>query len=142
MSNPATIEVTVSETLSIRQEGDVILLTNHIRQQAVQLGMSALFQTKLSTAASELARNMLMHGGGGNVQLEQICRGEQTGIRLYFDDDGPGIADVDLAMQSGYTTGAGMGLGLPGAKRLADEFQLTSNPGEGTRVMIVKWTND
>jgi serine/threonine-protein kinase RsbT len=142
MSNPTTIDVTDSETLTIRQESDVILLTNHIRHQALRLGMSALNQTKLSTAASELARNILMHGGGGSVEFEQISRGLQTGIRLHFVDDGPGIADIELAMQSGYTTGTGMGLGLPGAKRLADEFQLTSNPGEGTRVMIVKWTND
>ena len=142
MSNPATIDITTSETLSIRQESDVIQLTNHIRHQAVRLGMSALNQTKLSTAASELARNTLMHGGGGTVQLEQISQGSQAGMRLHFVDDGPGIADIDLAMQSGYTTAGGMGLGLPGAKRLSDEFQLTSSPGHGTRVMIVKWTND
>ncbi|WP_080237008.1 anti-sigma regulatory factor [Spirosoma rigui] len=142
MSSQPTIDVTTSETLSIRQESDVIQLTNHIRQQVLLLGMSALNQTKLSTAASELARNMLIHGGGGTVQLEQISRGEQTGMRLYFADDGPGIADIERAMQSGYTTGTGMGLGLPGAKRLSDEFQLISKPGEGTRVTIIKWTND
>lgn len=142
MSSQPTIDVTTSETLSIRQESDVIQLTNHIRQQVLLLGMSALNQTKLSTAASELARNMLIHGGGGTVQLEQISRGEQTGMRLYFADDGPGIADIERAMQSGYTTGTGMGLGLPGAKRLSDEFQLISKPGEGTRVTVIKWTND
>ena len=117
----------------------MIQLTNHLRQQAAEVGMSALNQTKLSTAASELARNMLVHGGGGNVQLERVQSGLKTGIRLLFIDQGPGIADIGQAMKRGYTTGGGLGLGLPGAKRLADEFSLTSTAQDGTTVVIVKW---
>lgn len=142
MLNPATIDVTTSETLSVRQESDVILLTNQIRQQAVRIGMSLLKQTKISTAASELARNMLVYGGGGTVQLEGVRRSSQIGIRLTFNDKGPGIASIDQAMQVGYSTGTGLGLGLPGAKQLADEFRLISVPGEGTTVTILKWAND
>lgn len=142
MPSPATIEVAATETLVVRRESDVILLTNHIRQQALRMGMSTLDQTKLSTAASELARNMLIHGGGGSAQLETVSRGLHTGIRLTFTDRGPGIADIDLAMQSGYSTGGGMGLGLPGAKRLTDEFQIDSVVGEGTTVTILLWAND
>jgi serine/threonine-protein kinase RsbT len=137
-----TIDVIASETLVIRQEGDVIQLTNHIRQQTLLARMSVLNQTKISTAASELARNMLVHATGGIVQLERVSKGLKAGIRMQFIDKGPGIADVDRAMQSGYSTGTGMGLGLPGAKRLADEFYLTSVMGEGTTITIVKWTND
>lgn len=141
MPSQPTIDVTGSETLSIRQQSDVIQLTNRIRQQALLIRMSTLNQTKLSTAASELARNVLLHGGGGNVQFEQIRRGSQTGIRLIFTDQGPGIADLNQALQPGYSTGTGMGLGLPGAKRLADAFHLTSTVGEGTTVIILKWAN-
>ena len=142
MPNPTTIDVTASETLSIRQESDVILLTNHIRQQALRIGMSILKQTKISTAASELARNMLVYGGGGTVQLEGVRRGLRIGIRLTLTDKGPGIASIDQAMQVGYSTGTGLGLGLPGAKKLADEFRLISAPGEGTTVTVLKWAND
>ena len=142
MSNPATIDTTATETLAVRQESDVIQLTNHIRQQSARVGMNTLNQTKLSTAASELARNMLVHGGGGEVQLECIRSGVKTGMRLTFVDKGPGIADTEKAMKSGYSTGSGMGLGLPGAKRLTDAFTLTSVVGEGTTVTILKWAND
>lgn len=135
----ATIEVTAGETLAIRQQSDVIQLTNQLRQQASEIGMSALNLTKLSTAASELARNVLTHGGGGQAQLERVRQGHRIGIRLLFTDRGPGIADVGQAMQPGYSTGSGLGLGLPGAKRLADAFQLTSVVGQGTTVMILKW---
>ena len=141
MSNQPTIDVTGSETLSIRQQSDVIQLTSRIRQQALLIRMSTLNQTKLSTAASELARNVLLHGGGGSVQLEQIRRASQTGIRLIFTDRGPGIADLNQALQPGYSTGTGMGLGLSGAKQLADAFHLTSTVGEGTTVTILKWAN-
>ena len=139
MPNQPTTEVTASEILSIRQQSDVIQLTNHIRQQALLIGMNTLNHTKLSTAASELARNMLTHGGGGTVQLENIRQGEQTGIRLTFADKGPGIADIEQALQPGYSTGGSMGLGLPGAKQLADEFRVNSTAGEGTTVIILKW---
>lgn len=136
------IDVTTSETLAVRQDSDVIQLTGHVRQQAVSIGMGTLDQTKMSTASSELARNMLIHGGGGTVQVEQVSENLKKGIRLVFADNGPGIADVEQAMQSGYSTGAGMGLGLPGAKQLADEFVLNSVVGEGTTITIVKWAND
>ncbi|MBC3787618.1 anti-sigma regulatory factor [Spirosoma utsteinense] len=142
MTNPAMIDVEASETLAVRQESDVIQLTSYIRQQVVLMGMSTLNQTKLSTASSELARNMLIHGGGGTVQVEQISMKSKKGIRLIFTDNGPGIADIEQAMQSGYSTGSGMGLGLPGARQLADEFQLTSAVEEGTTVTILKWAND
>lgn len=137
-----TIDVTASEVLTIRQESDVIQLTNRIRHQALLIGMNVLNQTKLSTAASELARNVLTHGGGGSVQFEQVRQGAQIGIRLIFTDRGPGIADIGQALQPGYTTGTGMGLGLSGAKQLADAFYLTSVVGEGTTVTILKWAND
>lgn len=139
MPNQATIEVTVRETLTIRQQSDVIQFTNHLRRQASAIGMSALNQTKLSTAASELARNVLVHGGGGQVQLERIRQDRKIGIRLLFTDRGPGIADVGRAMESGYSTGSGLGLGLPGARQLTDAFHLTSVVGEGTTVTILKW---
>lgn len=139
MPNRATIDVTAGETLAIRQQSDVIQLTNHIRRQASAIGMSVLNQTKLSTAASELARDVLVHGGGGQAQLERVLQGHKIGIRLLFIDRGPGIADVDQAMQPGYSTGSGLGLGLPGANRLADAFHLTSVVGEGTTVTILKW---
>ncbi|GAB3642978.1 ATP-binding protein [Spirosoma arcticum] len=141
MPNQPTIDVTASEDLPIRQQSDVIQLTNRIRQQALLIRMSVLNQTKLSTAASELARNVLLHGGGGMAQLESIRQGLKNGIRLTFTDKGPGITDVDQALQSGYSTGGGMGLGLPGAKRLSDAFCLTSTVGEGTTVTILKWAN-
>ena len=141
MLNSATIEVTDGETIVIRQQSDVIQLTSRIRRRASGMAMSTLNQTKLGTAASELARNMLVYGGGGNVQLDCVRSGLRTGIRLLFVDRGPGIVDIEKAMQTGYSTGTGMGLGLPGAKRLADEFYLTSTVGEGTTVTILKWAN-
>jgi len=142
MPVPAAIDVISSEELPIREESHVIQLTSQIRQQASGMGMSLLDQTKLSTAASELARNILVHGGGGKVQLECIRNTQKTGIRLLFTDHGPGIANMEQAMQSGFSTGMGMGLGLPGAKQLADEFYLTSVVGEGTTVTILKWVDD
>lgn len=142
MPVPPTIEVLTSEVLAILEGSHVIQLTSQIRQQASGRGMSFLNQTKLSTAASELARNILVHGGGGKVQLECIRNNSKIGIRLIFTDRGPGIANTEQAMQSGFSTGMGMGLGLPGAKQLADEFYLTSVVGEGTTVTILKWVND
>lgn len=142
MLDPATIEVLTSEELPIREDSHVIQLTSHIRQQASGMGMNLLDQTKLSTAASELARNILVHGGGGKAQLECVRNNPKIGIRLIFTDTGPGIANMEQAMQSGYSTGTGMGLGLPGAKQLADEFHLTSIVDEGTTVTIVKWVNE
>jgi serine/threonine-protein kinase RsbT len=128
--------------LDIRQESDVILLTRLLRKQADAIRMSALTQTKLTTAASELARNILMHAGTGTVQMKLVYRNGRKGIQLIVRDTGPGIADIPLAMQRGYTTGSGMGLGLPGAKRLSDYFRLTSQIGKGTEVTIIKWADD
>lgn len=140
MESPTAINVLTAETLPIQQEQDVILLVSHLRQQAVSTGMNALGQIRLITAASELARNMLVHAGGGQVQIERIQRSPRSGMRLIFSDMGPGIANMDKAMQDGFSTGTGMGLGLPGAKRLVSEFDLVSVVGEGTTVTIVMWT--
>lgn len=137
-----TIKVTATEALAIHVERDVVLLTTYVRKQAGLLGMSVLNQTKLITAASELARNMLNYASGGDVQVELLSRGKQVGIRLVFMDKGPGIADITQAMQDAYSTGQGLGLGLPGAKRLVSEFFIDSTVGQGTTVTIIKWTNE
>jgi serine/threonine-protein kinase RsbT len=110
-----------------------------VRSAAVDAGFSLVDQTKLVTAASELARNALEHGGGGTMRLELIINGTRRGLRLTFEDEGPGISDVDQALKDGYTTGGGLGLGLGGAKRLSNEFDIHSKPGEGTRVTITRW---
>jgi serine/threonine-protein kinase RsbT len=128
-----------TETLALRSEDDIVRTRQIARQWAVQMGFSLVDQTKLVTAASELARNTVTHGGGGEVILEALNDSNRRGLRLTFADRGPGIADVALAMRDGYTSGTGMGLGLGGAKRLVNEFDLTSRPGEGTRVSITKW---
>jgi serine/threonine-protein kinase RsbT len=110
-----------------------------VRERAVALGFSLVDQTKIVTAASELARNVLNYGGGGEVTLQSRSEGIRRGLTLLFSDEGPGIADVELAMKDGYTTGGGMGLGLGGAKRLSNEFAIDSRPGAGTRVAITRW---
>jgi serine/threonine-protein kinase RsbT len=110
-----------------------------VRERAVALGFSLVDQTKIVTAASELARNVLNYGGGGEVALQPRNEGIRRGLTLVFSDEGPGIADVELAMKDGYTTGGGMGLGLGGAKRLSNEFAIDSRPGAGTRVTITRW---
>ena len=110
-----------------------------VRERAVALGFSLVDQTKIVTAASELARNVLNYGGGGEVTLQQRNAGLRRGLTLVFSDKGPGIADIELAMKDGYTTGTGMGLGLGGAKRLSNEFAIDSRPGAGTRVTITRW---
>lgn len=109
------------------------------RERAVAQGFSLVDQTKLVTAASELARNTLEYGGGGEVSVETLNDGMRRGVRLTFNDRGPGIENVELALKDGYTTGSGLGLGLSGAKRLSNEFEIHSKPGEGTRVMIARW---
>lgn len=118
---------------------DVVRLRQRVRDVAVRLGLSLVEQTKLVTAASELARNAVLHGGGGSAQIAVLQAGARTGIRLVFADDGPGIADLERALTDGYSTGGGLGLGLGGARRLCDEFDVDSAPGRGTRVTIVKW---
>ncbi|WP_461136111.1 anti-sigma regulatory factor [Spirosoma lituiforme] len=136
-----TIKVTATEAITVQTERDVVQLTTYVRKQAGLLGMSLLDQTKLMTAASELARNMLNYAGGGDVQIDLVNGGKQVGIRLIFMDKGPGIADIKLAMQDAYSTGRGLGLGLPGTKRLVSEFSIDSTVGQGTTVTIIKWTN-
>jgi serine/threonine-protein kinase RsbT len=127
------------ETLSIRSETDVVQVRQAVRKWSAELGLSLVDQTKVVTAASELARNVLVHGKGGTAHLEALQDGVRRGIRLTFEDQGPGIADLELAMRDGYTTGGGLGLGLGGSKRLVNEFEINSRVGEGTRVTITKW---
>ena len=128
-----------SEQLDIRSSEDVVAVRQVVRQRAVDLGFSLVDQTKIVTAASELARNTLQYGGGGHVRIDTVESLGKRGIRLTFEDKGPGIADLTLAMRDGYTTGNGLGLGLSGARRLSNEFHIDSRPGEGTIVSIVRW---
>ncbi len=125
--------------LPLRSDEDVVRLRQQVREKLVALGFSLIDQTKMVTAASELARNTLRYGGGGEAHIQQLQDGMRNGIQLVFIDQGPGIADIALALTDGYTTGGGMGLGLSGAKRLADEFDIESAPGAGTTVSITKW---
>ncbi|MCU1329464.1 MAG: putative anti-sigma regulatory factor, serine/threonine protein kinase [Bryobacterales bacterium] len=127
------------ETMSIVTAEHIVLVRQAVRKQSVALGFNLVDQTKFVTAASELARNTLDHGGGGSVHLEIVETDRRTGIRLTFEDQGPGIANLDLALTDGYTSGNGMGLGLSGARRLSNEFEIWSEPGKGTRVTIVRW---
>lgn len=126
--------------LRLQAQEDVVIARQSVRSYAVSLGLSLVDQTKLVTAASELARNTVLHGGGGTMKLEVIEHNAKRGIRLTFEDRGPGIRDIERAMQDGYTTGGGLGLGLGGAKRLTNEFAIQSTPGAGTRVVITQWT--
>jgi serine/threonine-protein kinase RsbT len=125
--------------LEIRSPEDVVRVRQATRAASIALGFSLVDQTKLVTAASELARNTLEHGGGGDVRIEAIDRGARKGLRLTFSDEGPGIADVNQALKDGYTTGSGLGLGLGGARRLSNEFEIDSTPGSGTRVRMIRW---
>ena len=127
------------EALPIASDDDIVRVRQRVRDWAVSLGFSLVDQTKLVTAASELARNALVYGRGGTVLMESLLNDSKRGLRLTFEDHGPGIADIDLALKDGYTTGSGLGLGLSGARRLSQDFQLTSKPGEGTRVVIGRW---
>ena len=131
--------VPLSEDRSISTSEDVVAVRQAVRQRAVDLGFSLVDQTKIVTADSELARNTLQYGGGGTLRIEEILQGSRRGLRLVFEDNGPGIPNVEIAMKDGYTTGNGLGLGLSGAKRLSNEFFIESRPGEGTRVTIVRW---
>jgi len=127
------------EEQPIRSSEDVVRVRQAVRARAVQSGFSLIDQTKLVTAASELARNALEHGGGGTMRLELLNDGIRRAVRLTFEDHGPGIADVALALKDGYSTGGGLGLGLGGARRLSSEFDIVSSPGQGTRVTIARW---
>ena len=128
-----------ADTLPLETDEHMVLVRQAVRQLAIGLGFSLVDQTKIVTAASELARNTIQHGGGGSALLETINDGPRRGVRLTFEDHGPGIADIAQAMKDGFTTGGGLGLGLSGAKRLTNEFAITSTPGRGTRVVITKW---
>ncbi len=128
-----------TEILDIKADEDVVKVRQAVRSLAVQVSLSLVDQTKLVTAASELARNTLVHGDGGHATLEIVHTERRRGVRARFVDEGPGIADVALALSDGYTTGTGLGLGLSGSRRLVDEFDLDTEPGRGTSVTIVKW---
>ena len=127
------------ETMPIRSSQDIVRVRQAAREWAIAQGLSLVDQTKIVTAASELARNTLDHGGGGTVRLEPINSETRRGLRLTFEDRGPGIPDIELALKDGYTTSGGLGLGLSGAKRLSNEFEIISRVGEGTRVTITRW---
>lgn len=130
---------TRTERLDIRSSDDVVKVRQQTRTLAVDAGLSLVDQTKIITAASELARNTLDYGGGGAVRLDVIEDGGRRGLRLTFEDSGPGIADIGQAMRDGFTTGSGLGLGLGGAKRLSNEFTIDSKPGAGTKITIARW---
>jgi len=132
-------ERTERTALPLRSDEDVVALRKHVRERAVAIALSLVDQTKLVTAASELARNTLKYGGGGTVYLDALGDGFRKGVGLIFVDNGPGIPDLELALRDGYTTGGGLGLGLGGSRRLVDEFDIDSRPGEGTAVSVVKW---
>jgi serine/threonine-protein kinase RsbT len=129
----------MSERLTVASDQDVVRVRQLVRTFAVDVKLSLVDQTKLVTAASELARNTLVYGGGGSAEVELITNGRRNGIKIVFADEGPGIVDVDLALTDGYTTGGGLGLGLSGARRLVDEFEIDTAVGQGTRISIVKW---
>lgn len=128
-----------NETIEIAVDQDVVRVRQAMRKLAVSAALSLVDQTKVVTAASELARNTLIYGGGGSAHLEIVAGRRSQGVRVSFIDDGPGIADIDLALTDGFTTGNGLGLGLSGARRLVDEFEIDSASGKGTRVTITKW---
>ncbi|MEU3841158.1 ATP-binding protein [Streptomyces sp. NPDC028635] len=131
--------LTATKTVPIGSDADLAWVRQLVRQAAADLGLSLVQQTKLITAASELARNTLIHGGGGHMELTALDDGQSQGLRLSFTDEGPGIRDIEKAMTDGYTTGGGLGLGLSGAQRLVQDFQIDSRPGQGTTVTIAVW---
>ena len=133
MAGPGT------STIEIRKSADVVFVRQTALAWATALGMTPTDRTKIATAASELARNTLQHGGGGRVTLQGVQTDATEGLRLVFEDDGPGIADIDQALTDGYSTAGSLGLGLGGAKRLVNEFDIESTPGNGTRVAITRW---
>jgi serine/threonine-protein kinase RsbT len=132
-------QVRHSMTLPLRSDEHVVGVRKMVREQALELKLSLVEQTKLVTAASELARNTIKYGGGGIVLAQTVWDGMRLGLRLVFADDGPGIVDIEQALRDGYTSGGGLGLGLGGSKRLVDDFDIDSRGGEGTAVAIIKW---
>jgi serine/threonine-protein kinase RsbT len=131
--------VETDEAVPLRTSDDVVRVRQAVRARAVAAGFSLVDQTKIVTAASEVARNTVDYGGGGTLRIEVLRDGIRRGVRLTFSDEGPGIPDVAKAMTDGYTTGGGLGLGLSGAKRLSNEFAITSSPGKGTTVTLARW---
>lgn len=131
--------VVKSERLPVRSGDDVVRVRQRVRAYAIEIKLSLVDQTKIVTAASELARNTLDYGGGGDVSIDLVQEGARRGVRLSFEDKGPGIPDIEKALTDHYTTGGGLGLGLGGAKRLSNEFHIESEPGAGTRVVIARW---
>jgi serine/threonine-protein kinase RsbT len=128
-----------SHEMGLASQDDVVLVRQAVRTAAVEIGLSLVDQTKIVTAASELARNTVVHGGGGGARIEIVHDTNKKGLRLTFEDHGPGIGNIDMALKDGFTTGSGLGLGLGGAKRLSNEFHIESKPGVGTRVTITRW---
>ena len=141
MAGSSLAATSKDDTASIASSADIVRVRQIVREWAVSLGFSLVEQTKIVTAASELARNALEHGGGGNVHLQALNNETRRGLKLTFSDEGPGIADLEQALKDGFSTGNGMGLGLGGAKRLANEFAIESAPGRGTKVIITRWRN-
>ncbi len=133
------MEVVKSDSLPLRTEQDIVNARQTVRKLTTELMFGIVDQTKMVTAASELARNTVTYGGGGILRWEVRLDGARRGLRLTFEDKGPGITDLDLAMKDGWTSGSGMGLGLSGAKRLVNEFEIFSKPGDGTRVAVTRW---
>lgn len=131
--------VTKAEVVQVRGENDVVLVRQLVRTWSVEQGFSLVDQTKMVTAASEIARNTVIYGKGGVLRMEALVEGLRRGLRLIFEDQGPGIADLDLALRDGYTSGGGLGMGLGGARRLVNEFAIDSKPGQGTRVALTRW---
>jgi serine/threonine-protein kinase RsbT len=128
-----------SSTLPVSEESDIVRVRQAVRAASLEIKFSLVDQTKVVTAASELARNLLVYGGGGEVHLEIVEEGIRRGVRVIFEDHGPGIPDIALALKDGYTSGGGMGLGLGGARRLVNDFEIVSKTNEGTRVTVTKW---
>ncbi len=133
------MNVAATDKLAIRAGEDVVRVRQAVRNRALELGFSLVDQTRIITAASEIARNTLDYGGGGEALIECVTVGIRKGLRLVFSDQGPGIADINKALEDGYTSGGGMGLGLSGAKRLVNEFDIKTSPGHGTTVTLVRW---
>jgi serine/threonine-protein kinase RsbT len=128
-----------TEKLMVRTTDDIVNVRHTVRKIAIDTGFNLVDQTKIITAASELARNTVIYGGGGILKIEVLTNGSKSGVKLIFEDEGPGIADLEQALKDGYTSGQGLGMGLGGARRLSNEFEIQSEPGKGTRVAITKW---
>jgi len=133
------VTVEKTEAIPIQSDSDIVLVRQKVRASAVQMQFTLVDQTKLVTAASELARNTLEHGHGGELRIEAVRNGVRKGLRLVFEDQGPGIQDLAMALKDGYSTGGGMGLGLSGSRRLVNEFDIQSQPGKGTKVTVARW---